>query len=292
MLHAIHLLTRSAQTALLALWAAVLSLGGCDRRPEPAPQPSVATAAPQPPAGSAPRPPPVVDRVELLAAINAVRSAYAEGEKDANPSLAGRQFMIRQAFGCTEPDPRSPGDPTVAGTAQWTFGKDHKTIEIRLSPSDWRTSPLLAVDPGWEAAEGYWLTRPWLQTESCPAPALGNDTPLASPDVAPALGRPKPAPTPQNAGLVALFGKDSSRVGRRDSKPFTVTLRSDTPLVAPADGYRLVIEGRFVTFPDGQAIRCSAASLDQSPICAAAAEIDRVAFEDAEGKLLKEWRQG
>lgn len=292
MLQAIHLRARSATTALLALSAVALSLGACERRSEPAPQPPLPSAPTQPPAAPAPLPPPVINRIELLAAINAARSAYAAGEKDANASLAGRRFTIRQAFGCAGPDLRSPGDPTVSGTAQWSFGKDNKSIEIRLSPADWRTSPLLVGDPGWEAAEGYWLTRPWLQSESCPTPALGDDTPLASPDVVPALARPRPAPTPQNAGLVVLFGKDSSRVSRRDSKPFTVTLRSDTPLVAPANGYRLVIEGRFGAFPDGQAIRCSAASFDQSPVCVAAAEIDRVAFEDTEGNLLKEWRQG
>jgi hypothetical protein len=74
--------------------------------------------------------------------------------------------------------------------------------------------------------------------------------------------------------------------------PFLVTLRGEGPLVAPENGYRLVIEGRFSSFADGRAIRCYSSSIDQAPVCIAAAEVDRVAFEDADGKLLKEWREG
>jgi hypothetical protein len=89
-----------------------------------------------------------------------------------------------------------------------------------------------------------------------------------------------------------MFAKDSSRVSRRDGKPFTATLRGDDALAAPVDGYRLVIEGRFAAFSDGRTIRCTASSPDQAPVCIAAAEVDRVAFEDPDGKVLKEWRQG
>jgi hypothetical protein len=62
--------------------------------------------------------------------------------------------------------------------------------------------------------------------------------------------------------------------------------------VAPARGFRLVIEGRLTDFPTGHAIRCRAPSAEARPICVAAAQVDRVAFEDADGRLLREWRLG
>ena len=58
-------------------------------------------------------------------------------------------------------------------------------------------------------------------------------------------------------------------------------------------GYRVVLEGRFASFPDGRAIRCRAASIDQRPVCIAAVQLDRVAFEDgSSGTVLSEWRPG
>jgi len=269
---------------MAALLLAGLSLGACNRQPAPPPEP-VGVAPPKP--LPAPLPPPAVSRNELLAAIGAARAAYAAGQPDASPGLSGRRFTLRQAFGCAALGTTSA--PT-AGVANWTWGKDQKTFEVSLTPADWTSAPALEGETTWEAAEGYWLTRPWLQAEGCPAPRAS----IPAPPVDGATPRPAVAltPTPLNSGLAAVFAKDSSRVSRRDGKPFTLTVRSESPLAPPPNGYRLVVEGRFAAFSDGRAIRCTAPDADQAPVCVAAAEVDRVAFEDADGKVLKEWRQG
>ena len=54
-----------------------------------------------------------------------------------------------------------------------------------------------------------------------------------------------------------------------------------------------MLEGRLGAFPDGRTIRCHAEGPDQRPVCVAAVQLDRVAFEDgASGATLSEWRKG
>ncbi len=225
-----------------------------------------------------PTPPPLVSRAELLLAIANARSAYAAGQPDVAEGLAGRRFAVRQTFGCDAvTDPDLATGPVVPGNAGWSWGRDRQTIDIKLTPADLTASPVLAGDNGWEAAEGYWLARPWLKSEGCPTPPADSTSGAAS--------------SAPRAGLAAVFGRESSRVRQRDGRAFTWTLRGDPP-VPPANGYRLVIEGRFSAFPSGRAIRCHSPDIDQEPICIAAAEVDRVAFEDSEGRLLQEWRLG
>lgn len=276
--------TRLDARAALAL-AAVMALIGCERRPAASP-PAPPAAAPA--AAPAPLPsPPTLGRAELLQAIAAARAAYAAGQTNAADSLAGRSFAIREAFGCA-----GPTDTAREGRARWAWDARRQAIEISLTPADWTTAPVLAgtaVGPAgagrWEAVEGFWLTRPWLLTDGCPAPPI-NPVPAAGGTP------PKVAATPPVAGLAAVFEAEGSRVGRRDGRAYAFTLRGDPAPELPIGGYRLLIEGRFSAFPDGQAVRCATPDPDAEPVCVAAAEIDRVAFEDASGKLLREWRGG
>ena len=138
-------------------------------------------------------------------------------------------------------------------------------------------------DGAWEAVEGFWLSRPWLASDDCPAPKIG-------PATAPA-GAAATATAPV-AGLASVFKAEGSRVGRRDGRAYELTLRGEPVPEPPIGGYRLLLEGRFVGFPDGRTIHCQSPGVDAEPVCVAAAEVDRVAIEDASGKLLREWRGG
>ena len=132
---------------------------------------------------------------------------------------------------------------------------------------------------------GFWLTRPWMRTGDCPVSREESPEPQ-DPAIAP-LASP-----PRTDGVAAMFEREGSRLGRRDGKAFTFTVRDAIPSDAQMTGYRLLIEGRFTAFSSGRAIRCSSRGLDDRPVCIAAAEVDRVAFETADGKLLREWRPG
>ena len=150
-----------------------------------------------------------------------------------------------------------------------------------MAPADWLQSGVVGRDDsGLEAVEGFWLARPWLLTEACPA-------------MAPTASASSQA-SPQTAGLAAVFKANGARTGRRNGRAYEFTLRGEDgqPPVPSAQGYRLVLEGRMTAFADGRAIHCRAAAADQRPSCIGAVQLDRVAFEDADGQMLSEWRDG
>lgn len=271
----------AASLALLGL-----ALAGCDRS---APEPSANIGAEVPPTPAPkklPAPVPALSRGELVAAAGQAASAYAEGRvPEGTDPLVGRTFAVRIAFGCSGPASDSVPDGEASGLATWSPGPDGKTIELKMTPGDWAGSALIAGGtdaPAWEAVEGFWIPRPWLTSESCPA--VKGD-PLQTGAVGAA---------PQTLGLAAIFEEGGSRIGRRNGRAyaFTVRAKGDAPLPVPPAGYRLALEGRIASFPDGRAIRCRAAGPDQRPVCVVAAKLDRVAFEDADGETLSEWRPG
>lgn len=269
---------------VVALAASGLVLTACQEEPETTPAAPPPAARPTS-APATPPTPPVLSRADLIQAAEAAASAYAAGGAADRDSLSGRRFAVRQAFGCqgAAPAPAAAEDAAGDGLARWSWGAERKTLRLSLTPGDWTQSALISGgDAGWEAVEGFWLNRPWMRAEGCPA-AQGD--PLAS---GPA------APSPQTVGLAAVHEQDGSRLGRRNGRAYSFVVRGegDQPVAAPVGGYRLVLEGRLTAFPDGRAFQCRATSPDQRPVCVAAAQIDRVAFEDAAGAVLSEWRPG
>lgn len=246
--------------------------------------------------------PPVLDRLALLGAIDRAASAYASGQVNQQESLSGQRFLIRQAMGCQVPlEPTSAAPKGVGALIQVENSSD---LKLTLSPADW-TAALDRAEgtEGWEAAEGFWLTWPWLRTDGCPRPPLpldalakGGDSNVSAvkndatkPDIS------MMAPTTSHtAGLAAVFEVEGSRLKRRMGRAYEYTLRGDgkVPLVEDQGGYRLVMEGRIAAFADGRAIRCRAASADQRPVCVMAVHLERVAFETSGGQQLSEWRGG
>lgn len=279
----------AAKRALVMLSALALVATGCERKAaEQSPAETAVDAAPTeapPPAVLAapplPAPIPTLTRSDLVAAAATAASAFAEGRPlAAKDTLIGQRFVVRIPFGCTGPTLPGPSTPGVAG---WSPTTDGKAIQLTLDPADWIAAPLFSapdVAARWEAVEGFWIPRPWLAAETCPGLALD---PM----------QPPGAGSPQTVGLAAVFERGGSRIGRRGGRAYTFTIRSsgEDPPVPPGSGYRLVLAGRIASFPDGRAFACRATGPDQRPVCVAAVELDRVAFE-AEDKVLSEWRPG
>lgn len=273
----------SVRLPVVAAAAVGLLLASCDRDAEPVAPPP----APVGPAVNGPATPPIntaLDRRELLSAVALAASNYAAGATATTAnSLVGRQFDIRLAFGC-EGAEASPADGAGDGLARWSWGPDRETIRLGLTPGDWARSALIAGagQDRWEAVEGFWVARPWMAADGCPS--IRAD-PLASGPI---------APSPPTVGLAAVFETGGSRLGRRNGRAYTHTIRQagDAPLIALDAGYRVRLQGRVVAFPDGRAIRCRAANPNQRPVCVAAVQLDRVAFETPTGETLSEWRTG
>ena len=270
--------TVTPRPSVVALAASLLLVSACQRE-------QASSAAPAPEAAPTPvvtvAPAPVLDRAGLLQAMDLAASAFGAGQEVAGASLAGRRFVVRQTFGCGGPA-ASADETSVAGLATVSWSEDRKSLKLSLTPGDWSQSALIAGDAEtWEAAEGFWLARPWLRTDGCPAVHQSDPSVQAQPSA-------------QTMGLAAVFKEGGSRTVRRNGRAYEFTMRGegDQPPVAPAQGYRLVLEGRMAAFGDGRAVRCRASGPDQRPICIGAVQLDRVAFEDADGKMLSEWRDG
>lgn len=263
----------------LALTASVLLLAACQRHEAP-------TRAPvEPPPVIIVAPPPVLDRTGLLQAMDLAASAYAEGRTLSEETLSGRRFLVRQAMGCGR-----PLDPTVSGVetgmARVVVGEDGAAPRLTLTPADWTPAlPSAEGTEAWEAAEGFWLTWPWLRADGCPRSTA------SPPGVGSASVDPAPV-SPQSAGLAAVFEADGSRMERRKGRAYEFILRGEAQAapVLDARGYRLVLEGRMTAFAGGRAIRCRASGPEQRPVCIAAVRLERVAFETGSGQLLTEWR--
>jgi hypothetical protein len=150
-----------------------------------------------------------------------------------------------------------------------------------MLPADWKDAAMITqagVSDKWEAIEGFWITRPWLLADGCPA---AKSDPLQTAGAA----------SPQTVGLAAVFDAGGSRVGRRDGRAYRFTVRQkDEPLVPPQNGYRLVLQGRIEAFPSGRAVECRASNANERPVCILATRLDRVAFETADQDTLAEWR--
>ena len=268
----------SPRPSVVALAASLLLLGACQPE-DTAPSPAAAPVETRTPVVAA-APVPVLDRAAILQAMDAAASGYAGGQQAGDTSLTGRRFVVRQSFGCAGPSTDAAiGD----GRAGWAWADGGKALKLTMAPGDWLASPQIADGAeNWEAAEGFWLTRPWMRAEGCPfrRNTIATVSPLSA--------------SPQAVGLVAVFTEDASRMGRRNGRAYEFTVRGegDQPPVAPADGYRLVLEGRMAAFADGRAIRCRADGPDQRPVCIGAVRLDRVAFEDGKGAVLSEWRAG
>ena len=261
--------------------ASVLALAACQKDEPPATAPPAVEPAD-------PAPAPVVTaalgRGDILAAIALAANAYAAGTVPGGQDpLVGRTFSVQLAFGCSGPE-TPPAGTAGNGKARWSWDEARETIRLGLTPGDWTQSALIsdATEGQWEAVEGFWITRPWLAVDGCPG--VRTD-PLAGGPI---------TPSPEAAGLAAVFETGSSRLGRRNGRAYNYTVRSagDQPVTAPENGYRLRLEGRIAAFPGGRAVHCHAPGPDRRPVCVAAVQMDRVAFLTADGATLGEWRPG
>jgi hypothetical protein len=262
---------RPRLTAVALAAVTALALQGC-RRAEP-PKPAPAPPPPKPAALPAPLPAPApMDRAQLIAAAAKAAAAYAVGgayPEDLGP-LVGARFEARLPFGCA-------GE---AKDAEVGYRVDAKrgTLTLQAQPEAWKDAPwarpILGAAPV-EAVEGFWLRRPWIATDACPAIR------------APGAAGP---PSPESLGLAQLFTSGESRVLRHGSRGYQVVRKAE-PGQLELQGFRLVLAGRIADFGDHQPIRCRSDSAEQRPVCLIAVELDRVTFEDpVSGQVLAEWR--
>jgi len=264
--------------AWLASLAVVATVCGCSPKPKEPPKPAPPAAEP---ALTIPVPPPAIERPELLAIVGQAASAFAEGRPapKAALDLAGRRFSVRLPFGCLGPE----GE----GAASYVYDAEKGSLKLTARAETWtRVEAIrsLVGTAATEAIEGFWIPRPWIAGDACPA-LRPQPVPVA-PAKTGARTPPAPEPFPQTVGLVSTFETGDSRLQRRGTRPYEVVRKADAP---PTGAFRLVLEGRIVEGATGPVV-CRSDDPDRPPTCLVRVEFDRVAIEGVAGELFGEWR--
>lgn len=247
-----------------------------------------------------PRPAPPLDRAGLLAAIAQAASASAAGA-DLPPALKaldGRQFEVRIRFGC-----RGPSAEGTSNWLSWTHDPESRTIRVQARPTITEDDPIIAGIGGesFEAAEGFWIPRPWLLQALCPAAAAlkpADEQEGAQPDPPTAkevTGRSEQdsLPARQRVGIAQFFTDTDSRTGRRNHRPYQARHTLGEGQAIGSQGFNLVLSGRLRAIPGGDVIICAGADADTPPDCIASVEFQRVWIEQSEtGELIADWGGG
>lgn len=245
-----------------------------------------------------------MDRAGLLAAVARAASATAAGIDDSadQRSLAGAQFEFRIRFGC-----RGPAPVLAEAIFGWAFNQKDRTLRVRVTPTISSDELIVSRFTGEdvEAAEGFWIPRPWLLEPVCPAAAavrpdraqgeLGSDSPVGEEQASlePVDDEQEsraPPPAWPKVGIVQFFTDTDPRTRRRGMRPYETikTLRADEPL--SSQGFNLVLAGRIRPLPGQRAIACVSRGADQPPDCFVSARFDRVRIERPDTKeILAEW---
>lgn len=301
---------------LLILFAFVLKRPSPEPRAAPAPAPAPIRSAP---AANTPVAPPPLDRSALIEAARRAGSAWATGAPAPEAGLAGRSFRLSIPFGC-----EGPAEGETMPAMGWRYDEAAETLRIRVAPQTFTDTPLLRAiveDAEFETAEGFWVDRPWILSDACPARAPAEDVAVAAEaDAAEQRASPKavsddaerggagggeagegeagagavepPAPSPrQSLGIVELSAPGAPRARRRDGQAYQLVRRIAPDALAAERGFRLLVEGR-IEAPAGQsALGCHAARRTLPPRCLIFARIARVAIENGTtGEMLGEWR--
>jgi hypothetical protein len=259
----------------LAALLSVATLCACKARDDAeqaAPAPPVEVADKDPDVIALPAP--ALDRAGLLGAVAQAASAHAAGADDsaAQAALDGRRFAIRLRFGC-----RGPAGEASRDALRWR-AKSATSLEITATPDLSLDAPELAgaVTQTVEAVEGFWLARPWLLSDACPAPRKG--------------AQPSPVAPDHSVGIAQYYTAEDSRTERRSGRPYVSTAPLEAGAPLPQDGYCLLLEGRLQAWPGGRPIHCAATPAAARPSCIVSVRLDRVAFtRPGSGAVVDEW---
>ena len=266
----------SARSPLrLAILTSAL-LGACEA-PEEAnqagPAPVVVDKEPSPEV----LPAPALDRAALLDAVADAASAHAAGSDDskAQAALDGRRFAVKLRFGCGGPAGEASTD-----ALRWRVKSD-ESLEITATPDLSLDAPELtgALTQTVEAVEGFWIARPWLFSDACPAMPKAAQAPTAA-----------AAAAERSVGIAQYYTPEGSRTERRSGRAYVSLAPIEPGAPLPQDGFFLLLEGRLQAWPGGKPIHCSTSVAGARPACIVSVRFDRVAFtRPGDGEVIDEW---
>lgn len=275
--------TWTAAGIFVGLVVAGVLISRTEPKPEPTPTPA-ATPSPAPIVPAiVPRPLLPLTRSDLIDAADRAASHFAGGEQAPASDLPGRRFTLSLPFGCAGPAANLKEVPTG-----WSYDAEDGTLRVKVTPQVWTDAPILktaAAGVGFEAAEGFWIDRPWKRSDTCPPQPGATPAQPETPQAA------APVPSRQTLGLVELFEPGAKREERRNGRAYEAVKKVEQGELALDKGLRLVVEGRLVALANGQAIGCWSPSPDQRPVCMIRVRFDRIAITGPTGEqILAEWK--
>lgn len=219
-------------------------------------------------------------RADFIALAAQAADAFASGQAPppALTEVAGDRFELRLPFGC-----RGPSEEGSDAAMRWRYDETSNTLRLHVAPvawseDDWTRSPQPSASDG--TAKGFWIARPWTNSETCPAP---EDS--AAPTGAEAVTLPG-----QTLAVAEFAGRDDAP-RRRDAMLFETVLRMAPEEVEAGQGFRLRLSGRVVSAGGRSPVTClQPGGAEQRPICVIAVTFDQAAIENpATGRTLATW---
>lgn len=285
------------RASALAMLAGIAVLTGCDQGEESAnsmpeqPRVTMPVSAVEPP----------LDRANLLLAVGQAVSAASLGQDDRDQQhmLDGKPFQVRIRFGCS-----SSSVQGARGTFEVIYEQDDRVLRVRAAPTLTLEDPVIAAilsvpeartdaEPAIEAVEGFWLNRPWILSDGCPASTPPRGAEDSGPDQGKIEVEPGPGTTTapnQRIGIAHIFTETDARTGRRAGRAYEVTKVLGADEQPSAQGYNLVLSGRLQPRLDRKVITCRASLPDRAPDCIVSVQFDRVQIEAADTvSVLGEW---
>lgn len=226
--------------------------------------------------------PDVLNRANLIALAAEAADALA-ADRTIPPDVVeadGRRFDIRLPFGCFG---ASREDSEAA--MRWRYDSGRNALRLHVAPVSWSVDDWVpeaeashASDPV-EAIEGFWVSRPWTDSEACPQRAQTSE------------GEADEVSGQQNLALAQFFAVNDSRQGRRNGKAYETVLRVKPEALQAHRGFQLRIKGKLASVSGGAPILCKQPlGTEQRPICIVATVVDEIAIENgATGEALATW---
>lgn len=282
---------RLASLALLGM--AIFAGYGCQRS-EPEPNQPAAPAVAQDQSSAAAgvvKALSPLGRADILDAMSAAADAAAAGAAPPPPNadLVNRSFELHLPIGCS--------GGAIGSWGTWTINRSTNVLRVSFHRQSWDADSLFAQIAGgltYDAAEGFWIERPWTQSEQCPPDPASNPAsatpPTAQPQEATA-DEPQPQALPTNTvALVQYFSPESPRTLRRGDRPYTFTVKLPADAVATPRTFRIKVSGRIDAFADRQPVHCVVSDAARPPVCGIAVEFGEIVLEDAvTGERLAGW---
>src|SRR3546814_682482 len=208
---------RTSRLAIAGGLAAILVVGGggffLGRTTAPVPPAPAPALVPAPAPVPVPETPKDLERGDLIALAQRAADAFASGEAmpKAVAEATGRRFELLLPFGCGGPSEAESSLPM-----QWRYDEAGGTLRVSVKPMMWsKTDWNLGDRADIDAAEGFWITRPWSSSGACPLRA-GQAFPRGV----------EPLTLPgQTLAIAQFFRSEADRDGRRNGRPFETVQR-------------------------------------------------------------------